>query len=152
MKRALTLVAASAVILVACGSDGDDTVGAPGDEPRTIEVAMTDMAFTPNKVDANLGETVTFVFRNDGSVRHEAVFGDLAEQVAHHAEMAEMGGSHDGMDMGSIPHDQMTDLHAVIVEPGDTVEVTHTVDADSTMIGCHEPGHWEADMKMDIDV
>ena len=145
-------MAASAVILAACGSDGDDAVGVPGDEPRTIDVAMTDMAFSPNEIDVAAGETVTFVFRNDGAVRHEAVFGDLAEQEAHHAGMAEMGGSHDAMDMGSTPHEQMTELHSVGVEPGESVEMTHTFDIASTMIGCHEPGHWEAGMKLDIDV
>ena len=152
MKRAIAFLAASAVIFTACGSDGDDTVGVPGDQPRTIEVAMTDMAFIPNEIDVAAGETVTFVFRNDGAVRHEAVFGNLAEQEAHHAEMAEMGGSDDAMDMGSTPHEQMTDLHSVIVEPGESIEMTHTFDAASTMIGCHEPGHWEAGMKLDIDV
>ncbi len=152
MNRTIALVAASAVIFAACGSDGDDTVGVPGDQPRTIEVAMTDMAFSPNEIDVAAGETVTFVFRNDGAVRHEAVFGNLAEQEAHHAEMAEMGGSHDAMDMGSMPHDQMTELHSVMVEPGESIEMTHTFDAASTMVGCHEPGHWEAGMKLDIDV
>ena len=152
MKRTIAFLAASAVIFTACGSDGGDTAGVPGDQPRTIEVAMTDMAFSPNEIDVAAGETVTFVFRNDGAVRHEAVFGDLAEQEAHHVEMAEMGGSHDAMDMGSTPHEQMTELHSVIVEPGESIEMTHTFDAASTMIGCHEPGHWEAGMKLDIDV
>lgn len=152
MKRALALVAASAVVLAACGSDGDDAVGTTGDATRTIEVAMTDMAFSPDEIDVTAGETVTFVFRNDGAVRHEAVFGDLAEQEAHHAEMAAAGGSHDGMDMGSMPHSQMTELHSVIVEPGETIEMRHTFDGGSTMIGCHEPGHWEAGMKLNIDV
>jgi len=155
MKRAIAFVAASTVVFVACGSDGGDTVGVPGDQPRTIEVAMTDMAFNPDEIDVAAGETVTFVFRNDGAVRHEAVFGELAEQEAHHAEMAEMaemGASHGTMDMGSTPDAQMTGLHSVVVEPGESVEMTHTFDAASTMIGCHEPGHWEAGMKLDIEV
>ncbi len=152
MKRALALVATSAAALTACGHGGDATDGTSGDGVRTIEVAMTDMAFTPNQVDATAGETVTFVFRNDGAVRHEALFGNLAEQVAHHAEMAEMGGAHDATEMGSMPHENMTELHSVIVEPGDTIEVTHTFGADPTMIGCHEAGHWEAGMKMDISL
>lgn len=152
MTRTLALALATTVILAACGGDGDQP-RASSDEPRTIEVAMTDMAFTPAELDVEPGETIRFVFRNDGAVRHEAVVGDLSEQEAHHAEMAEMGGSHDGMDMGSMPHDEMTELHSVVVEPGDTVEMTHTFEAaGTTMIGCHEPGHWEAGMKMDIDV
>jgi uncharacterized cupredoxin-like copper-binding protein len=42
--------------------------------------------------------------------------------------------------------------HSVSVEPGDTVELVHTFEAVSTRIGCHGPGHWEAGMKMDIDI
>lgn len=155
MKRALALVLASAVVLAACGSDAgsEPAAGESSGEPRTVEVSMTDMAYSPADLDVAVGETVRFVFRNDGAVRHEAVFGNQAEQEAHHAEMAEMGGDHDGMDMGSMPHDQMTELHSVVVEPGETVEMNHTFDTSGPMmIGCHEPGHWEAGMKMTLDV
>jgi uncharacterized cupredoxin-like copper-binding protein len=155
MQRTFALFIASAVTLVACGSDGgNDPVGGSADAPRTIEVTMTDMAFTPSDLDVTSGETVTFVFRNDGAVRHEAVFGTTAEQEAHHTEMAEMGGAHDGMEGGTMPHDgEMTELHAAVVEPGETIEMTHTFEAAGpTMVGCHEPGHWEAGMKMDIGV
>lgn len=154
MQRAFALIVASVVTLAACGGDGgSDPAGGSSGEPRTVEVSMTDMAYTPASLDVAAGETVRFVFRNDGAVRHEAVFGNQAQQEAHHEEMAEMGGSHDGMDMGSMPHDEMTELHSVIVEPGETVELTHTFETSGPMmIGCHEPGHWEAGMKMTIDV
>ena len=158
MQRTLALVLASAVTLVACGGDGgsDSAEGAGGSAgtPRTIEVTMTDMAFTPSQLDVTDGETVTFVFRNDGAVRHEAVIGTSAEQEAHHTEMAEMGDAHDGMEGGTMPHgEETTEMHSVVVEPGDTLEMTHTFESDGPlMIGCHEPGHWEAGMKMDIDV
>ena len=47
----------------------------------------------------------------------------------------------------------MTDLHSVVLEPGETIEITHTFEsAGQLMVGCHEPGHWEAGMKMEIDV
>lgn len=156
MKTTLALVVASGLALTACGSDGDSQPSGQGDA-RVIEVSMTDMAFAPAALDVDAGETVRFVFRNDGAVRHEAVVGDLAAQEAHHAEMAEMGGDHgtghEGMDMGSMPHDEMTDLHSVVVEPGETMEMTHTFDvAGEMLIGCHEPGHWEAGMKMTVDV
>ncbi len=172
MKRALALVLASTVAVAACGSDtDDDTAGDPSGDIRTIEVTMTDMAYTPASLDVEAGETIRFVFRNDGAVRHEAVFGTLAEQEAHHEEMAAMGGSHDAMDdvamdgmdhgdmgddamdAGTMPHEEMTEVHGVLVEPGETIEVTHTFGASGpTMIGCHEPGHWEAGMAMTIDV
>ena len=70
------------------------------------------------------------------------------------ALMAEMGGAHDGMEGDTMPHDEeMTDLHSVVLEPGETIEITHTFEsAGQLMVGCHEPGHWEAGMKMEIDV
>jgi uncharacterized cupredoxin-like copper-binding protein len=154
MKRALALFLASALALAACGGDDDDPVGGSVDAPRTVEVTMTDMAFTPSDFDVAVGETVTFVFSNEGAVRHEAVFGTLPEQEAHHTEMADMGGAHEGMEGDTMPHDEeMTELHSVIVEPGESAEMAHTFDAAGPlMIGCHEPGHWEAGMKMDVEV
>ncbi len=151
MRRAHLLFAASGITLVACGSGGDGETGAGDDQPVVVEVVMTDMAFSPPSIDVDAGDTITFVFRNDGAVRHEAVFGTLAEQETHHAEMAERDTSHSDMDRGSTPHDE-TELHAVVVEPGATAEVTHTFTDASTVVGCHEPGHWEAGMRLDIDV
>ena len=162
MKRALALTVALATTLAACGGDDDTTsadTSADTVAARTVEVSMTDMAFAPAQLDVTSGETVRFVFRNDGAVRHEAVVGNLAEQEAHHADMAAGDGDHAGMDMGtmdagSAAHtDEMDELHGVIVEPGETVEMTHTFDAAGpTMIGCHEPGHWEAGMRLDVAV
>lgn len=159
MYRLTLLALVSGVAVAGCGGGaGSDADDSPTAEPRTIEITMTDNAYSPAELDVAAGETVRFVFRNDGSVRHEAVVGSLSEQEAHHAEMAEMSGSHDagdhdGMDMGSTTHDEMAELHAVVVEPGETVEMTHTFEEDGpTMIGCHEPGHWESGMKMQIDV
>jgi uncharacterized cupredoxin-like copper-binding protein len=162
MKRALALTVALATTLAACGGDDNSSADRPSADTvaaRTIEVSMTDMAFAPASIDVTSGESVRFVFRNDGAVRHEAVVGNLAEQEAHHADMAAADGDHAGMDMGTADTgtadhgDEMDGLHGVIVEPGETVEMTHTFDtAGPTMIGCHEPGHWEAGMRLDIEV
>ena len=71
--------------------------------------------------------------------------------MAEMAGIEGMDGDHAGMGMGSMPHDEMTDLHSIVLEPGETAEITHTFDG-ATIIGCHEPGHWEAGMRLDIDV
>ena len=88
------------------------------------------------------------------AVRHEAVIGTPAEQEAHDAEMAEVGDAHDGTDGGTMPHgEETTELHSVVVDRGDTLELTHTFESAGPLtIGCHEPGHREAGMKMDVDV
>ena len=145
MQRFFALSFVAAATLSACGSDGTDTASETTDDPiRTIEVVMTDNAYSPATLTARPGESIRFVFRNDGTVRHEAVFGTLDDQLEHHDEMADMAG-HD-MDDGA-------ESHAVVVEPGAAIETTHTFDeAGLVVIGCHEPGHWEAGMRLDIDV
>lgn len=165
MKRAIALVVALATALTACGGDAAEPATSSSNSTRSIDVMMVDTAFTPLSIDVAAGETVTFTFRNEGSVRHEALFGDLAVQEAHHAEMAELDGDHDMGDMdsmdtevmgtGSMDHDAetMTESHVVILEPGQTIEVSHTFGAaGQMMLGCHEPGHWEAGMKANITV
>ena len=42
---------------------------------------------------------------------------------------------------------------AVTVEPGDGGELIHTFDDAGTVeIGCHQPGHYDAGMKIAVDV
>ena len=156
MKTFILLVGALAVGTTACSSDPTVTDAEDG---AIVEIVMTDMAFTPAAIDAVGGETVTFRFRNDGSVPHEAVFGDLTEQVAHHEEMAAApSADHDMSDMSDMSGDagqsgEHGELHAIMLAPGQSIEVTHTfADAGETMIGCHEPGHWEAGMRLDVNV
>lgn len=50
-------------------------------------------------------------------------------------------------------HGGGSDADAITVEPGDTGELTHTFDESGEFeIGCHEPGHYEAGMKIDVTV
>ena len=48
---------------------------------RTIDVAMTDDAYGPSTLAVATGQTVRFVFRNEGTVVHEALIGDAALQT-----------------------------------------------------------------------
>jgi uncharacterized cupredoxin-like copper-binding protein len=151
--RRITILATAAVaalFLAACGTErSTDTAAAAVDDGTTvIDVTMTDMAFTPTVVDVKAGATVRFRFRNDGQAIHEAVIGDDAFQQEHADEMAAMGPSGDTMHHGSS--DEPTPL---VVQPGKTGELTYTATAaGSLLIGCHQPGHWEAGMKATIDV
>ena len=150
-RRTSVLAAATitTLVLAACGTQGSTDNAAPptGDGKRVVEVSMTDMAFTPSAVAVKAGETVTLRFRNDGQAVHEAVIGDAAFQKEHADEMAAVGTS-DTMSHGS--HDESAPL---VVQPGKTGELTFTaVAAGGLLIGCHQPGHWEAGMKASIDV
>lgn len=140
----LATALAVALVATACGSDdnasGND-VG--GESPRTIEIEMQDNKYVPETVSVEAGETVRFVFTNDGEVTHDAFIGDDAAQDDHEQEMnGEMGGEHG-----------MGDTDALTVEAGETGELTHTFEADDeVLIGCHEPGHYEGGMRLAIDV
>ncbi len=130
-----------------CGGgshDSDESHGRAAESTRTIEVTMKDIAYDPAAVTVKAGETVKFVFRNDGKIRHDAFIGDEAAQAEHEKEMREQGS--DGMD--GHHGDE-----AITVDPGQTGSLTHTFKAgDALVIGCHEVGHYAAGMKLTITV
>jgi uncharacterized cupredoxin-like copper-binding protein len=149
--RTRTLVAPLGALLVlvaaACGSggDGNDTAGrgagGAGGRARTVDVEMRDIGFAPATLTVAQGETVTLRFTNVGKVAHDAFVGDEAAQADHEAEVR------DGM--GGMHHGDSDD--AVTVQPGKTATLTHTFDRTGTVeIGCHQPGHYAAGMKMTV--
>jgi plastocyanin len=63
------LAAVVALALSACGTGGASTAGTPADgDGRTV--AIEDLAFAPETLTVEAGETVTWVF-NDGAVAHD---------------------------------------------------------------------------------
>ena len=147
---AVALLGASGLLLVGCGGDNDAA------SSQSIDIAMTDHAYQPPQVSLAKGETVTLRFTNDGTVRHEAVLGDESQQQAHHEEMS-ASTMPDDMDMGhgeNADHGRASDeADAVTVEPGETGSITTMFEESGTLlIGCHEPGHWEAGMKATIRI
>lgn len=158
----LLVVPVLALLGAACGSDSDDdsTSGDPdsmSDEnestteqqatERTVGVEMVDNAFEPTSVDIEMGETIRFVFENTGAVAHDALIGDADAQAEHEEEMSEA----EGMEHGA--GDDGGDGDAITVEPGETGELVYTFDEPGALeIGCHEPGHYTAGMKIDVNV
>ena len=144
MQPVLRYVTVGLLSLLAagCGGGGHESHGSASDDKptRTIDVVMREFAYEPAAVTVKAGETVKFVFRNNGSIVHDAFLGDEAAQAEHEREMA-AGDHHDG--------------HAAIkVDPGQTGELTHTFDkaGKALIIGCHETGHYAAGMKMTVTV
>jgi uncharacterized cupredoxin-like copper-binding protein len=123
-------------LAAACGGDSSGSAG------RTVNVEMVDIAFQPDRLEAKVGETVEFVFKNTGLAEHEAVIGDARTQ-----EREERGGAHAGGHHGSekVPR--------VVLSPGREGRLTYTFDEPGEMlIGCHVPTHWDAGMKVAITV
>lgn len=130
---------------------------------RTVNIEMTDLAFSPKTLEVKAGETVRFVLINKGQLLHEFNLGDAAMHAEHQKEMLKMqqsgamtttGMHHAGMDhgamgQGSMPMAGMThdDPNSVLVEPGKTAELTWTFSGTRDLeFACNVPGHYQAGM------
>lgn len=114
-------------------------LGIPGDASkvsRTIEIEMSDdMRFSPAVIRVKRGETIRFVVRNVGKMKHELVLGTKKELKEHAVLMSK----HPGM--------KHADPNQVSADPGKRGELlwkfTRTGDFD---FACLEAGHTEAGM------
>jgi uncharacterized cupredoxin-like copper-binding protein len=147
----LAPLAAVAVLAAACsGAAATPAPAAPTPAPSAaaapvrVEVKLLDaLRIELASTTVPAGVPVTFVVTNTGTVLHEFVLGDEAEQAAHDEEMAEQGGM-------SMPEDEEM---AIGVEPGKTKELTVTFEKPgSTLAGCHVVGHYAGGMKATITI
>jgi uncharacterized cupredoxin-like copper-binding protein len=149
VKRILMAAAVAALVTAACGGGGGGEQSPSGAAAaHTVEVDMVDTAFEPTTVTAKAGERIRLVFHNRGNAAHDAFIGDAASQADHEQEMrrAEEGGHGGG-------HGDDADEAAITVDPGKTGELIYTFDRAGTVeIGCHQPGHYAAGMKIAVTV
>jgi uncharacterized cupredoxin-like copper-binding protein len=116
--------------------------GDPKSARRTVGVSMSDaMRFSPAAITVRRGETVRFVFRNDGQLLHEFVIGTKAELEAHAALMAKFP---------DMEHDEPYMAH---VPPGRTGEIVWTFNRPGRFeFACLIAGHFQAGMVGTITV
>jgi uncharacterized cupredoxin-like copper-binding protein len=150
-QRRIIGVAAAMTLAVAgagCGGGMDHDSMSHGSSAgtgtiRTVDVTMRDVMYDPPAVTVQDGATVTIVFHNAGKIRHDAFLGDEAAQAEHEKKMG----------MSSTSMGGHMDDDAISVEPGAAGSLTHTFKmGDTLVIGCHEPGHYAAGMKLAIVV
>ena len=107
---------------------------------------MVDIAFEPTAIRVARGETVRLRFTNTGKLAHDAFIGTPDEQSDHEDEMREAD------DADAHGHEEDAE-DAVVVEPGKTGELVYTFDEDIELeIGCHQPGHYAAGMKLAVSI
>lgn len=90
----IALIALAGAALPALAHDGHAhqsySAGEPGDpsQPaRTIEIEMSEMAFTPFRIEVKRGEQVRFVIRNAGTEDHEFLLATTKDNLKHAAVM-----------------------------------------------------------------
>ena len=110
--------------------------GNPNKVSRTIEVEMSDaMRFSPANITVKRGETIKFVVKNTGKVKHEMVLGTLKELKEHAALMQK------------FPEMEHAEPNQASVEPGKTGELIWQFTKAGTFdFACLQPGHFEAGM------
>jgi uncharacterized cupredoxin-like copper-binding protein len=144
------LVAFSAAAALASGKhagghEANDAIGKPGvpaKVTRTINVDMTDaMRFTPSDITVGQGETIRFVVKNSGRVKHELVLGTQKELGEHYAAMMRN------------PEMEHADPNMVTLAAGRTGEVVwEFTKAGKVDFACLQPGHYDAGMKGAVNV
>ena len=135
MKR-LVAVVAGAALIAACSQtpviDDHDEHMDTAPTATTLTVSLTEFAIDIDG-DVEEGETYTFIVTNDGVAPHEfEVTGD--EAIDGHLD-----GGHDG-------HGDMVMGDKLILEPGETGELTATITDEANVAACLIPGHYEAGM------
>jgi uncharacterized cupredoxin-like copper-binding protein/Cu/Ag efflux protein CusF len=139
---AMAVVLGSVVIPLVLAHDDDESTefGEPGMASmatRTVTVTMDDtMRFEPVALAIKQGETIHFIVKNVGTIRHEMVIGTI-DELKEHAKV-----------MQQFPEMEHEDPNAVTVEPGKTGEIAWKFTIPGTFdFACLVPGHYEAGMK-----
>lgn len=127
------------------GGHDDEAIGKAGVAAkvnRTITVDMTDdMRFSPGSISVRRNETVRFIVKNSGQVKHEFVLGTAKELKEHNEQMKK------------FPEMEHADPNMVTVAPGKSGEVIwQFTQAGKVDFACLQPGHYDAGMKGAVNV
>lgn len=116
--------------------------GNPAAVMRTVTIRMTDnMRFTPDVIQVKQGETVRFVVKNVGQVKHELSLGTEKELLEHLEQMKKFP---------DMEHDEPG---KVTLQPGKQGEIVwQFTKAGGVNFACLMPGHYEAGMKGTVQV
>jgi len=118
------------------------TPGKAGQVTRTVSVDMTDsMRFNPSSIRVKQGDTIRFVVKNSGQLKHEFVLGTEKELKEHYEVMKK------------FPEMEHADPNMVTVAPGKTGDVIwRFTKAGRVDFACLQPGHYDAGMKGAVSV
>lgn len=135
-------------IAIAHGDDKHDVhaaFGQPGNPAavsRSIAIDMQDsMRYAPAMINVKRGETIRFVVKNSGVVKHEFVLGTIKELNEHAALMKK------------FPEMEHEDPNQLGVDPGKTGELIWQFTKSGKFdFACLQPGHYEAGMHGQVAV
>ncbi len=128
-KKLLFVLILAAIVLSACGQNRTS---------NTINVEITDFAFTPNQFSIPAGEQITLHATHNGLVEHDFVIMKLGTDVGGH-----------------FNEDDLVNVYwQVRIQPGESPTVTFTVPSEpgTYQIVCAMAGHVEAGMVGTLEI
>ena len=109
--------------------------GNPKKPARTIQVEMSEMAYTPARIEVKRGEQIRFVVRNIGKEEHEFLLATTAENLKH------------GEAMKDNPHMAHDEPNGVKLAPEKSAEIVWKFTKAGTFeYSCLIPGHRDGGM------
>lgn len=150
----LSILSVGLLIIAACGGN----LVPP--EPLELTINMSEYSFSPNTIEAKVGQTVTLHLVNLGTLDHEIMFGrgvvftegrpngfdvDMFQSLDIHPEVTGGGTVMDihngeGMMMGEEPMGEHTHTGFMVMLPVDAGETTMTFTVTEEMLGEWEIG------------
>ena len=127
------------------GNENSDAIGKPGkatNAKRTVKLEMLDtMRFSPQSITVKQGETIKFIIKNSGKLKHEMVLG-TEKELKEHAEV-----------MKKNPEMEHDDENQITVQPGKSGEIIwQFTKAGKVNFACLQPGHYDAGMAGTVKV
>jgi uncharacterized cupredoxin-like copper-binding protein len=116
--------------------------GKASEVSRTVKIEMRDtMRFSPSSLSVTQGQTLRFLVKNEGRLKHEFVLGTASDLQAHHAQMKK------------TPQMAHADDNMLSLAPGQSGELVWKFSKSGVVhLACLEPGHYEAGMQGKIVV
>ena len=109
--------------------------GNPKKSARTVQVEMSEMAYTPARIEVKRGEQIRFVIRNIGKEEHEFLLATPEENLKH------------GEAMKDNPHMAHDDPNGVRLAPEKSTEIVWKFTKTGTFeYSCLIPGHRDGGM------
>ncbi|MFS8980812.1 cupredoxin family protein [Cupriavidus necator] len=127
------------------GGGGGAAVGKPGDPGkvrRTVTVDMSDnMRFTPSTITVKRGETIRFVVRNSGKMKHEMVLGTEGQlRELYYTRL-------------QTPEKEYASSNGITLEAGKSGEIIWQFSKLGTVsFACLVPGHYDSGMRGTVTV
>ena len=115
-------------------------VAAPADTTIEIRTTGSNLEFSPSRIAAKQGATVTIRYTNDGTLPHNWV---LVKEEADIDVLGPAAFQAGDTDYVPLQHEEKMFAHSPLAKPGETVEVTFEVPpAGEYYFVCLYPGHY----------